>query len=98
MLAKIPQYWKAIVGFLTPGVVALGVAVQDTSDAGATISRTELVGILGAMVLTGGFVAAKSNKPAGDEGAVDTGWLVALVCILGAIALAIYIAKNVHAG
>jgi hypothetical protein len=66
-LTKIPRYWKAVVGAITPGVVALGTAVVDSSDGGSTVTRTEWVGIVLAMLLTGGAVAAKRNlQPAGE--------------------------------
>lgn len=65
-MVKLAQYWKAILGFITPGVVALGVAVTDDSAAGSDITRTEWVGIVVAMLLTGTAVAVKRNGPSND--------------------------------
>lgn len=59
---KISPYWKAIVGFITPGVVALVAAVQDASPGGATVTGPEWVGIAAACILTGGAVYAFPNK------------------------------------
>lgn len=55
------RYWKAILGFVTPGVVVLGSAVTEASDGGSTITTTEWVTALVACVATGGLVAAKGN-------------------------------------
>lgn len=60
-MSNLGKYWKGALGFLTPGVVALGVAVQDSSDGGSVVTRIELIGILAAMVATGGLVTAKGN-------------------------------------
>lgn len=60
-MSNLGKYYKGILGFITPGVVALGVAVQDSSDGGSVVTRIELVGILVAMVATGGLVTAKGN-------------------------------------
>lgn len=65
-MAKLAQYWKGILGFITPGVVAFGVAVTEGSDGGTDVTQTEWVGIVVAMLLTGGLVAAKRNGPSSD--------------------------------
>ena len=59
---KIAPYWKAIVGFVTPGVIAAVAAVQDGSPGGQGITMPEWVGIAAACVLTGGAVFAVPNK------------------------------------
>jgi hypothetical protein len=59
---KIAPYWKAILGFITPGVVGLVAAVQDASPGGSTVTGPEWVGIAAACVLTGGLVFGVPNK------------------------------------
>jgi hypothetical protein len=61
-------YLKAIVGFLTPGIVALVAAVQDGSPGGAHITTAELVGIIAACFITGATVFAVPNRKPYDEG------------------------------
>jgi hypothetical protein len=65
-MRKLAQYWKGILGFITPGVVAFGVAVTEGSDGGETVTQTEWVGIVVAMLVTGGLVTAKRNGVSGD--------------------------------
>lgn len=52
---------KAVVGFITPGVVALVAAVQDASPGGSGVTGPEWVGIGAAMILTAGAVYAVPN-------------------------------------
>lgn len=59
---RFKPYAKAIVGFLTPGVVALVAAVQDASPGGSHVTTPELVGIGAACILTGGLVFSVPNK------------------------------------
>lgn len=61
-LDKIKTIAKAVVGFVTPGVVAAVAAVQDGSPGGNAITMPEWVGIVAAMVITGGAVFAVPNK------------------------------------
>lgn len=58
---KLAPYWKAIVGFVAPGTVVIATAINDASQGGSTITQTEWVTALLAMVITGGGVYAKSN-------------------------------------
>ena len=67
MLDKIAPYWKAVIGFVTPGVVALVAAVQESSDGGAAVTGPEWVGILAACVITGGAVYTVPNRPSTDS-------------------------------
>jgi len=55
------QYWKAILGFIVPGAVIIGSAVTSNSDGGTTITSSEWVTAIVAMIVTGGAVAAKAN-------------------------------------
>lgn len=59
---KFKPYMKAVVGFITPGVVALVAAVQDGSPGGSAVTGPEWVGIAAACVLTGGAVFGVPNK------------------------------------
>lgn len=59
----IPQVGKALVGFVTPGVIALGVAFSDESAGGSTVTSTEWVGVMLAMLATGGLVFGVKNAP-----------------------------------
>lgn len=61
---KIKPYLKAVVGFVTPGVVALVAAVQESSPGGGSITGPEWIGIGAACILTGGAVFGVANKPA----------------------------------
>lgn len=58
----IAPYYKAVVAFVLPGVVALVSAVQDGSPRGSSITGPEWVGILAACLLTAGGVYAVPNK------------------------------------
>lgn len=55
------QVMKAIVAFITPGVIALGTAMQDASAGGSAIVQLEWVGIALAMLVTGGAVFGVKN-------------------------------------
>lgn len=58
---KARPYFKAILGFVTPGVVVIGTAVTATSDGGGSITGSEWVAALVAAVVTGGAVFTVSN-------------------------------------
>jgi hypothetical protein len=60
---KIGTYLKAIVGFVAPGVVAIGSALTVNSDGGGDITQYEWVSALIACLVTGGFVYAIPNQP-----------------------------------
>jgi hypothetical protein len=60
-MANWQHYWKGILGFLVPGAVIIGSAVLSDSDGGATITASEWVTAIVAMIVTGGVVTAKSN-------------------------------------
>lgn len=62
MLDKIKPYAKAIIAFVSPGVVGLVAAVQDASPGGSAVTGPEWVGIAAACVLTGGAVFATPNR------------------------------------
>lgn len=59
---KVKPYLKAVIGFITPGVVALVAAVQDSSPGGSAVTGPEWVGIGAACILTGGAVFLTPNK------------------------------------
>ncbi len=62
-MENLTKYWKGILAFVTPGVVALVAAVTETSQGGANITGPEWVGIGAAMVITGSVVTfGPSNK------------------------------------
>lgn len=62
-MSNLAQYWKAILGFVVPGVVTLGSAITDGSDGGSSITGTEWVTAAIACVLTAGAVYSKANAP-----------------------------------
>ena len=64
----IPQVYKAIAGFFTPGVIALGVAIATESPGGASVTPVEMVGIVLAMLATGGLVFMVPPSPVRSEG------------------------------
>lgn len=53
--------WKALLGLLVPGIVALAVAVLPWGDAGTVITDNEWTTILAASGLTGLGVYVKKN-------------------------------------
>ena len=59
---KLAPYYKAIIGFITPGVVGLVAAVQEASPGGSAVTGPEWVGIGAACILTAGGVYAVPNK------------------------------------
>jgi hypothetical protein len=64
IIDKIKPYAKAVVGFITPGVVALGVAVQESSPGGQAVTVAEWIGIALACLGTGAVVYGVPNRPA----------------------------------
>ena len=60
-LDNVRPYVKAVVGFVTPGVIALVAAVQDGSPAGSNVTGPEWVGIAAACVITGSAVFLAPN-------------------------------------
>lgn len=62
IIDKIKPYLKALVAFVTPGVVGLVAAVQDGSPGDSTVTGAEWVGIAAACLLTGGAVFGAPNK------------------------------------
>lgn len=60
---KIAPYWKAVLGFITPGAVVIGASVLAVSDGGTAITQAEWVTAGVAMIATGGAVFSKSNAP-----------------------------------
>ena len=64
----IPQVYKAIAGFFTPGVIALGVAIATESPGGSSVTPVEMVGIALAMLATGGLVFMVPPSPVRSEG------------------------------
>lgn len=67
-LSSVAPYWKAVVGFITPGAVVIGSAVLEGSDGGATITTAEWVTAIVACVITAGGVWAVPNRdPSGEH-------------------------------
>jgi hypothetical protein len=60
---SIRTYAKAIIGFITPGVVAIGAALGDASDGGDNITSYEWVAALVACLVTGAAVFGVPNQP-----------------------------------
>jgi hypothetical protein len=67
-LEQIKPYAKAVVGFVTPGVVALVAAVQESSAGGTSVTLAEWVSIAGAMFATGGLVYGVRNAKKTERG------------------------------
>jgi hypothetical protein len=59
---KIKPYAKAVVAFLTPGVVLVLAAMQDSSDGGSVITRTEWITAVLTCVTAAGAVFGVPNK------------------------------------
>lgn len=60
-LGRWQEYWKAILGFLVPGAVVIGSAVTGNSESGSTITTSEWVTAIVAMIVTGAAVGFKGN-------------------------------------
>jgi len=75
MLEKFAPYWKAIVAFLAPGLVALGAAVQAGSPGDEFVTAAEWIAIAIAMFTTAGLVYAAPNasQPVVPEDAPEDG-------------------------
>ena len=65
---SIPQVYKAIAGFFTPGFIALGVAITTESPGGESVTPAEMIGIVLAMLVTGGLVFVVPPSPVRSEG------------------------------
>jgi hypothetical protein len=57
------HYWKAILAFLVPGAIIIGSSVLGDSDGGSTITGSEWVTAVVAMIVTGAAVGVKGNAP-----------------------------------
>lgn len=66
-MGNIAPYYKAVVAFITPGVVALVAAVTDASPAGAHVTGPEWIGIAAACILSGGVTYAIPNAAKRDK-------------------------------
>ena len=55
---KWQRYWKAIAGALTPGAVVIVSSITPQSDAGSTITTSEWITAVAAIVISGGAVFA----------------------------------------
>ena len=60
-MEQVGRYWKAIIGFVAPGAVTLISAMQDASDGGSKVTKSEWLTAAIAAVVTSAGVAAKSN-------------------------------------
>jgi len=60
-MSNIGTYWKAVIGFIAPGVVILASSITAGSDGGTHITSTEWITALIACVLTSAGVAVKAN-------------------------------------
>lgn len=58
---QVGRYWKAIIGFVAPGAVTLISAMQDASDGGSRVTKSEWLTAAIAAVVTSAGVAAKGN-------------------------------------
>ena len=67
MIDKIAPYWKAVVGFITPGLVVIGSSLADSSEGGSKITTGEWVSALIAMFATSAAVYAAKNKPKAEQ-------------------------------
>ena len=63
MIDKIAPYWKAVVGFITPGLVVIGSSLADSSEGGSRITTGEWITALIAMFSTSAAVYAARNRP-----------------------------------
>jgi general stress protein CsbA len=55
---KWQKYWKAIAGAIAPGVVVIVASVTSQSEGGSTITTSEWVTAVAAIILTGASVYA----------------------------------------
>ena len=64
-MVQVTKYWKALIGFVTPGAVLITAAVTEGSPGGTTITQAEWITAVCAMVITGGAVAAGPRNKGG---------------------------------
>ena len=62
LFSSVAPYAKAIVGFITPGVVILAGALLDASPGGGSITPAEWAAVAVACLTTGTVVYATPNK------------------------------------
>lgn len=67
MLSKIPQYWKAVVGFVAPAATVIVIAVTAGSDGGSSITTAEWITAAAAAIITSAGVGLKGNAPKPPE-------------------------------
>lgn len=65
-MKNVGKYWKAVVGFVAPGVVLIGSSITDASDGGSKITTAEWITALVACVATSAGVYAARNKAEGN--------------------------------
>lgn len=63
IIARIPEYAKAVVAFIAPGAVIIGSAVFEASDGGSVITQAEWITAAVACVVSAAGVAAVRNRP-----------------------------------
>ena len=60
-MTQFAPYWKALIGFVAPGVVLIGSAVLEGSAGGETITQGEWITAVVASVVTAAGVYSKAN-------------------------------------
>lgn len=67
---NLPQYWKAVAGFLAPGASIIGLSVLPGSDGGTSITQAEWISAVVAAIVTSAAVGATGNadKPKPPDG------------------------------
>lgn len=60
---KIAPYWKAVIGFIAPGVVVIASSVLPGSDGGTVVTGSEWITAACAAIITAAGVYAKANAP-----------------------------------
>ena len=93
LLMKVAPYWKALVAFVTPGIVGYVAAVQHASPGHENVTQGEWTSIIAAMVLTSlGVYGAKNGavphvpkRKRSAAGAIDALYLAGFVLVVPAI-------------
>lgn len=68
---KLMPYWKAVVGFMAPGLIMLVSAVMDGSAGGVEITQAEWITAIATAFITSAGVYTVKNRPMPEDPPVE---------------------------
>lgn len=72
-MEKLAPYWKAIVGFMAPGLLVLVSAVTEGSAGGVAITQAEWITAVASAFITSAGVYTVRNRPIPENKPLDEG-------------------------